>query len=539
LKDGELKLLRHRGYAEQAVERVRTIALGEPVPVARTASHGQAIWLECHADYEREFPSFARFTASLPTHATEIAIAALPLTIRGRVIGALGISFVGRRTFSEPERAFLTLLAQHCAQGLERARLYEEAQRAEQRSSFLAQVSGLLASSLDQQTALRDLAELVVPKMADWCLVALIGSDGSLTAAAVKHADPEKTALAERVRASYPLERDAAIGIYRVLQTGEAELHARLSQEASTVLALDAEHMRLIGELGSESAMIVPVRAHGRTFGSMTFVSADERRIFDQADLAVAVQVGERAGVAVYNADLYQRAVTAVQLRDEFLSVAGHELRTPLTALLLQAQSLARSASDDVPDPSRVRLGAERLTRNATRLSKLVDELLDVTRITSGRLQLSREPLDLGELVDEVIQGANEQIERARTSVRCRVAESVRGVWDRHRLEQVAMNLLSNALKYGGEQPIDVALGSADGHAVLSVRDYGIGVPEADQRRIFGRFERAVSTRNFGGLGLGLWIAREIVEAHGGTISVCSERGKGAEFTVRLPLQQS
>jgi signal transduction histidine kinase len=504
--------------------------------VARCARNGEPVWLESYGAYAAAFPEFAKQTRTLPKHDAELAIAALPLTIQGRTIGALGIAFTGQHLFDEPERAFLTVLAQHCAEGLERARLYHEAQAAEQRSRFLARASALLASSLDPEKTLRNLADLVVPQMADWCAVELVGNDGTTTSqVVVKHVDPSKVELAQLLREKRPPDPTRASGVLHVIQTGEPELYETISDQQLAASSVDPEHYRMVRSLGLTSAMIVPMRAHGRTFGAITFVCAESGRRFDAADLAAASQVGERAGVALHNASVYQQAVTAVELRDEFLSVAGHELRTPLTALLLQAQALVRYAEES-PDPARARQRAERLTRNATRLSKLVDELLDVTRISSGRLQLSLERIDLKETVQEVVQGASEQIERARSVVRLSASESVCGLWDRHRIEQVTLNLLSNALKYGGEQPIDIAVSRSDGHAILSVRDHGMGISLEDQQRIFGRFERAVSSRNFGGLGLGLWLARQIVEAHGGSISVWSGESEGAEFTVRLPL---
>jgi signal transduction histidine kinase len=238
------------------------------------------------------------------------------------------------------------------------------------------------------------------------------------------------------------------------------------------------------------------------------------------------------------NARLYQQMEQAVRVRDDFLGIAGHELKTPLTALQLTLQGLARlssSAESDAGAPSR-RLGA--CLRQVDRLGNLINELLDVSRITAGRLALQPEEVDLPALVREVTGRMGEELGRARCPIELRLPEELLGRWDRARLDQVVVNLLSNACKYGKGQPIEVTLTLVnDGRgARLTVRDEGIGIARADQARIFDRFERAVSERNYGGLGLGLWIVRQIVEGHGGAVRVESAEGKGATFVVELPL---
>jgi PAS domain S-box-containing protein len=224
----------------------------------------------------------------------------------------------------------------------------------------------------------------------------------------------------------------------------------------------------------------------------------------------------------------------AVSIRDEFLSIAGHELKTPLTALLFHAESMAKNA----PTLTAAEVGdrAGKILRNSRRLGRLVDELLDVSRITAGRLHLEREEVDVAALVREVVGRGSEAAQQANSRIELQVPERLVGMWDRLRLEQVVENLLTNAVKYGRGQPIHVRLQAEDGAALLMVKDNGVGIAPADQARIFERFERAVSSHHYGGLGLGLWIARQIVEAHGGRIRVSSKPGQGAEFTVRLPL---
>jgi PAS domain S-box-containing protein len=232
------------------------------------------------------------------------------------------------------------------------------------------------------------------------------------------------------------------------------------------------------------------------------------------------------------------QAHEALRERDEFISVAAHELRTPLTALQLKLQGLERILSGDVTASKRSGAGVgERLgdaLRQTHRLTELVERLLDVSRIVTGRLDLWPEELDLGTLVSAVIGDFREQALQANSEISLSISGDARGTWDRHRLEQVVANLLSNALKYGGQSPIEVTVEGST-RVRLAVKDRGIGISQGDVERIFGRFERAASLRHYGGLGLGLYIAGHIVQAHGGAIQVSTEEGKGSTFVVELP----
>lgn len=230
----------------------------------------------------------------------------------------------------------------------------------------------------------------------------------------------------------------------------------------------------------------------------------------------------------------------AIRLRDEFLTVASHELKTPLTPLSLKLQTLARATRERRGPELLERLPAdlEVMQRQVKRLSTLVGELLDVTLISSGHLRLALEPVDLGALVQEVAARFEGESQRTGTPIQAELDEVV-GQWDRGRLEQAVSNLLSNALKYGVGHPVHLQVGRTTEHAWLSVRDEGIGIPPEAAGRIFEKFERAVSERHYGGLGLGLYVTRQNVQAMGGTIDVRSTLGQGATFTVRLPCQVS
>jgi signal transduction histidine kinase len=235
------------------------------------------------------------------------------------------------------------------------------------------------------------------------------------------------------------------------------------------------------------------------------------------------------------------RAEEAVRLRDEFLSIASHELKTPLTALQIELQSWKERNGfpSDAERDDKVVKRYERAVRNAERLAALVESLLDVSRIATGRLLLKPEQMDLSETVSQVIDSLCGTAAKARCEIMFSTTGTIHGSWDRLRVDQAIMNVLSNALKYGTGSPIRVSLSVDQGDAVIEIADRGPGIPEGDLERIFARFERASPVRHYGGLGLGLYVARQVVEVQGGTIAARNMADGGACFTIRLPIQPS
>jgi signal transduction histidine kinase len=251
----------------------------------------------------------------------------------------------------------------------------------------------------------------------------------------------------------------------------------------------------------------------------------------------------ERDRLLVRERQARLEAEDALHAREEFMSIAGHELRTPLTPLKLQVQILRNLLLKQIPADTKGRKELLTLFRSSEqqidRLSKLVEDLLDISRISLGRLKLNAEAIDLSELVTHILQQYETQLKQAGCEVRFTCECAIVGRWDKLRIEQVVINLLTNAIKYGAGKPIVIHVTKENEQAKVSVQDFGIGITEEDQKRIFERFERAVSVKNFGGFGLGLFISRQIVQAHGGSIRVQSQVGVGSIFILVLPLAKA
>ncbi|MFP2907557.1 ATP-binding protein [Pyxidicoccus sp. 3LFB2] len=388
----------------------------------------------------------------------------------------------------------------------------EEAESARQRFALLAELSGALTEQPELSRALTLAVRLSVPLVADGCVLDLLQEDGRLQREAVAHLDLHEE---QRLR-----DVSEPPGLYATDAGGSPSVtgHLRLGDAAGSSIRLT-----LVGR--------------DRVLGAISFTTVPPRRLGD-TEVELARDVARRVALAVDNARLHQELIDAVRSRDRFLSIASHELRTPLMTLRLQSQSLLRRTRDGQPCPSEQLMGkAEVIERQVERLVHLVDELLDIARVREGRLRFHPEDLDLSEVARDVAVRFREELARSGSTLVLRSEGSIRGRWDRLRLEQVMTNLLSNAIKYGQGRPITVAVARDEHTAKLTVRDEGIGIAERDQARIFERFERAVSEQHYGGLGLGLWIVREILSAMGGTISVSSGPGRGSTFTVELPRQ--
>jgi signal transduction histidine kinase len=548
-----VELLRSNGYLERVAlahqdseAETRLRALPHQFPQDSTCSPLMDALHTGTSQLLVDYPvEIRRRLATLPEHLAQLegldprSLMAVPLVGHRRVLGLL---LLARNStlppFDTTDLIVTEELARSIAVALDDSRLLREARRAERRARFLARSSRVLAGSLDYRATLDQVARLAVPAVADLCAVDMLKEDGRISRLAVAHRLPEKDSLVWELADRWPSHLEDLYGPGRVIRTGEPELRSEVPETGLPRAARDSEHLRSLRGLELESYLVAPLKARGRTLGAITFAYTGSHRTYRRSDLRLAMELAARAALAVDNALLYGASQEAVRLRDEFLAVASHELKTPLTPLNLRLQSLRRELDrrGTPVNPARVQEHVAALQRQCKRLGTLVDSLLDVSRLEAGVLVLDREHLDLTALVRDVISRFSAQAARTGTPLDVQASAPVVGHWDRVRLEQVVSSLLSNALKYGMGHPVHIQVEQGAAGARLTVRDEGIGISPEHLPRIFERFERAVSSEHFGGLGLGLYLTRHLVEALGGTIHATSELGRGATFQVDLPL---
>jgi PAS domain S-box-containing protein len=482
------------------------------------------------------------------------SVAAMPVLGRNEVIGIIEFHSQQRREPDDELLRLLDSLGSQVGQFIERKQVEEErvqllqreqvaradAEAAERRLSFLAEASAQLASSLDYEATLANVARLAVPKLADYCAIDMLSDDGTIRSLEIADIDPQKEAIGRELQAANPVDPESDNPVAQVMRTGRPLLFQEVDDDVLRLFdPSGGEYFKILRALGNDSAMYVPLIARGRTIGVISFVSAESGYQYGSSDLALAQELARRAAIAIDNARLYREAQDAVRVREEFLSIASHELKTPLTTVKGYGQLISRLLQRSSIDRSRIRHLVDQLQEQLGRFEVLIADLLDISRIQQGRLELRTEIVDMVALVHNVIDRFDNPAETNpihRIRVEC--PDRVEGRWDPGRMDQVLTNLISNAVKYspdGGEIVVRVALDSADWVRV-SIDDPGIGIPEEDQARLFRPFARSEHVhRAISGVGLGLYITRQIVERHGGTIEIESEVGVGSKFTVILP----
>jgi PAS domain S-box-containing protein len=501
--DERLARLQARGIEGAFLRAYDEIATTEAVPAAEAVRTGRSVWLESVEELEARHPALAAVARSGDVGAS----VALALTVRGRPIGALTLLFPKPRRFGQADRAFAAALADACALALERATLLESERAIRARAEETAR----MLQDFDQ-------FRLLVDQVKDYAIF-MLDTQGNVRT--WNHG-------AERIKG---YQSEEIVGSHFSRFYPEADVRAGKPERELAIAAAEGRHE-------DEG---IRVRKDGSTFWANVVITALRDRDGTLRGFAkVTRDISERIQAERERVRL-ARLEEGTRARDEFIGIASHEFKTPITTLQLATEMLLRDGTRSNATLATSKPRLRTIHRQGRRLGSLVQALIDVTQITAGRLALRREQVDLAAVVSSAMERWRDALERAECRLELRLQDSVHGYWDRARLEQVVDNLVANAVKFGAGRPVEVDVSAEPDRssAHIAVRDHGIGISEEDQRRIFERFERAVPTRHYGGFGLGLWIVRNIVQAHGGEITVSSEPGKGSRFEVTLPARRS
>jgi PAS domain S-box-containing protein len=381
-----------------------------------------------------------------------------------------------------------------------------------ERSDFMSEASLTLLSSINYEEVLTYIEKITVPKLADLFLIDILDEVNHLESLGTN-----KGLIESKITGS-PFSFQTQV--LEVISTGKAQIYNKGA--------------------GLFSAIILPLITESRTLGAMTLVRTPSRLPYNTSDLPSAEDLARRAAAAIENAELYRKAKAEIYARDEFLSIASHELKTPLTPLKLQTefllQTLGPESTCDMP-PEKISRILKTADQQIERLSRLTEGLLDLSRINSSKLRLNIVEFDIVAFCKEIVTRFQEQTLGCNSELKFEGQGPITVAWDRLRIEQVIVNLLTNAIKYGAEKPIDVSISTENGKVSIAVQDRGIGIAKKDQARIFGYFERAVSQSQYSGTGLGLFIVSQILRAHSGTIELESDLDVGSTFTIDVPMR--
>jgi len=415
-----------------------------------------------------------------------------------------------------------------------------EAEAARERSAFLVEASTVLAVSFDYRETLSALAHLIVPRLADCCLIDLVEDDGILNPIVIADGPGRLENRILDFRQKFPRKIGGG-GAGKALGHGEPLLCHKFNAAAARAISNSAEEVAALLELGIHSYLVMPLKARGRILGGMSFISSGNRR-FAESDMPLAEELAQRAGLALDNCLLYNEARVAREAaeaanmaKDRFLAMLSHELRTPLSPVLHSVTLL--EGETEVSDTVREALSTIR--RNIQLEARLIDDLLDLARIRNGKLQLQKEQIDAHELLHRTLDICQPEINarELKIEVDLKAGES-RLFADPARIQQIFWNLITNALKFSpnGSTLYISTCNTEDGSFRTRMTDQGRGIAPEKLGRIFDAFEQADGPRS-SGLGLGLAICRALVTLHGGVIEAGSEGlGKGATFTITLPI---
>ena len=408
-----------------------------------------------------------------------------------------------------------------------------EAENSEKRAALLAEASRVLSASFDYQTTLAALVRLAVPALADYCALDIVSADDSFERVGEAHVDPAKSALIRQV-ARFPRSAlTANHPLIRVVTSGVPVLEAVITPAFIRASFAEPEQRRTVEALEPRSLICVPLVNSGKPLGALTLVTSNSGRRYEVADLSLAADLARRAAIVVEHARLFHEAQQATRARDDVLAVVAHDLRNPLnTVTMAISLMLENTPVENVQERRQVEI----VRRAADRMNRMIQDLLDVKRMESGRLGIDAQPESAASLVSDTIEMLRPIATGSTIVLESDVAENLLPVLaDSARIQQVLSNLVGNAVKFTPRDGrVVVCAEPIDGGVRFCVKDTGPGIPPDQVPHIFGQFWQAMPSDRRG-IGLGLAIAKGIVEAHGGMIWVESQVGSGSNFYFTLP----
>lgn len=462
----------------------------------------------------------------------------------GKVLGTFAMYFEEAKRPSEFDIQVVKDITAAAALCIEHVRLMEIEKKHVKKMDLLAEVRRKLALTMEYEDVLRQIPDLLVTReWAAWSFICLKNDDGVYRTVSIA-AEPEVKNLMKEDVLEFDLS--SSIGLSKAIKTNSAIIeHLNRSQLLEMVKTIDATNplkqtVDLLIDLNLQSYIAIPLEVRGEVIGGFLLASNDARKIYHQTDLEFMAEIGRACAVAIDNALLYRETKRSVKAREDFISIASHELRTPLTSLKMRIDLLGMlmekkrfpEAVNDILKPI-----IKDLKPDLLKFGRLVEILLDFSKLGSDKLHLRIESCDMSKLVREEVERIRPEFEAHKTELVIDVQDKILGECDQVRVQQIVTNLLTNALKFGNQKTVTLTVTSDKTNISITVKDLGIGMKEEDTLRIFKPFERAVSDKHFGGLGLGLFITKQIVDRHNGTISVKSKLGEGTTFYVNIPLQ--
>ena len=479
----------------------------------------------------------------------------VPLRIHEGNTGTIVFYYRTHHRFTALETRVAAALGNLAAAAIQTSELYQRetelrqlAQAEERKANFLAEAGQLLASSLDYEATLTAVVDLAVPKFADWASIYILEPTGEVRRVSVKHFDPQKSKLADEYARRFP-PRDTDLSAV-AMRSGKSVLIEEISPRMLEEGARDAEHLHFVRELGLKSVIVAPLMAGTRSFGYLSFVSAESGRCYTVADQALADELARRAATAIDNARLYQDSKLARQALErsnaelrrlnedlnQFAFSASHDLKEPLRVVAIYSQMLERKHESSLDSDARECLA--NILRGVRRMDTLLHDLLAYTKTMDARPEIDPEPVDLNTVARKVVANLGPLVSESGACVTIEVLPSLR-IQEIH-FWQLLQNLLENALKYRSQHQPEIIIGAALNGDIWTfwVKDNGIGVPAEFSEQIFGLFKRLHSSDKYEGTGLGLAICQRIVERYDGRIWVESDGMNGSKFLFTLPVAQ-